>query len=180
MTSHSDSNPDYKPQFVSLLTANYYKLHGFILTMVPNKTDAEDVLQNTIMYLWEHFNDFSPGTSFLAWAVTIAKFQVLTYRKKAARSKVQLSEVALDLIAVENQQLSSQTDVRYEALQICLKKLPEADMNFLKKRFMQGSSVKKIAEEIGISLQAVYGRLSKLKGILLDCIHRTLATGGLE
>lgn len=177
--SRSIENTDDKPLFVSLLTANYYKLHGFILTMVPNRTDAEDVLQNTIMYLWEHFSDFKPGTNFLAWAVTIAKFQILTYRKKMTRSKVHLSEKVLDLIALENEKLSSQADVRYEALQKCLKKLPETDMNFLKKRFMQGSSVKKLSEEVGISLQAVYARLSKLKSILLECIRRTLATQGI-
>lgn len=168
-----------KSNFVSLLTANYYQIHSFILTMVPNKTDAEDILQNTLIYMWEHFGDFRPGTSFLSWAVTIAKFQVLSYRKAMGRSKVHLSETALDLVAAENVKLSAHMDERYEALQKCLKRLPERELDFLKKRFMQGSSARKIAKDIGASLNAVYKRLARLKGILLNCIRRTLASQGV-
>jgi RNA polymerase sigma-70 factor (ECF subfamily) len=168
-----------KPHFMSLLTANYYLLHSFILTMVPNKTDAEDILQNTFMYLWEHFGDFRPGTSFISWATTIAKFQVMTYRKTKLRSKVHLSEEAMDLVAAESVKISAQMDERYEALEKCLKKLPEREFDFLKKRFIQGSSVKKIAQDIGASLNVVYKRIARLKGILLDCIRQILASKGV-
>jgi len=168
-----------KQHFVSLLTAHYYQVHGFILTMVPNKTDAEDVLQNTIIYMWEHFNDFNPGTRFSAWAVTIAKFQVLTYRKKQTRSKLHFSEKAIDLIAAEHTRLSTQVDDRHEALQKCLEKLPQPDFDFLKKRFMRGLSVQKLADEIGTSMNVVYKKLSRLKGLLLNCVQRTLASQGL-
>ncbi len=177
--SGSTDNSSRKPHFVSLLTANYYMIHGFILTMVPNRADAEDILQNTIMYMWEHFGDFSPGTKFLSWAVTIAKFHVLTYRKTMTRSKIHLSETALDLIAEENVKLSTHVDERHEALQKCLKKLTEKDLNFLKKRFMQGSAARKIAEDIGVSLNVVYKRLARIKGMLIDCIRRTIASQGV-
>jgi RNA polymerase sigma-70 factor (ECF subfamily) len=172
-------NENSKPHFVSLLTANYYQIHAFILTMVPNKTDSEDILQNTIMYMWKHFEDFDPGTRFLSWAVTIAKFQVLTYRKTIKRSKIQFSDTALELIADENMKISAQTDQRYEALQKCLKKLPDDELDFLKKRFMYGNSVKKIADDIGASLNVVYKRITKIKGILVDCVRRTLAGQGI-
>ncbi len=176
MDQYSGSSDDTKrkPHFVNLLTANYYQIHAFILTMVPNKTDSEDILQNTIIYMWEHFGDFRPGTNFLSWAVTIAKFQVLTYRKAKTRSKVHLSETALNLIIEDNTKLTTQVDERYEALQKCLKKLPEKEQDFLKNLFMQGNSLKKIAEDIGTSLNVVYKRLSRLKGILLNCIRQTI------
>jgi RNA polymerase sigma-70 factor, ECF subfamily len=167
-----------KPHFVSLLTANYYRIHSFILTMVPNKADAEDILQNTLIYMWEHFEDYSPGTRFLSWAITIAKFQVLTYRKTQTRSKIHLSEISLDLIAVENLRLSTQIDEQYEALQKCIKKLPEKELDFLKKRFTQDSSIREIADDIGASLNLVYKRLSRIKGMLLDCIRRIITSQG--
>jgi len=167
-----------QPHFVSLLTANYYQIHSFILTMVPNKTDAEDILQNTFMYMWEHFGDFNPETRFLSWAFTIAKFQVLTYRKTMKRSKIHLSETALDLIAVESVKLSTQMDEMYEALQKCLEKLPEKEVDFLKKRFMHGGSIRKIANDIGASLNVVYKRLSRIKGMLLNCIRQIITAKG--
>jgi RNA polymerase sigma-70 factor (ECF subfamily) len=171
-------NISKKSDFVRLMTANYYQIHSFILSMVLNKTEAEDILQNTFVYMWEHFGDYRPGTRFLSWAVTIAKFQVLTYRKTKTRSKTHFSETAMDLIAAENEKLSTQMDERHEALQKCLKKLPEKHLDFLKKRYIQGSSVKKIADDIGVSLNVVYKRLSKIKGILLDCVRRVIAGEG--
>ena len=170
----TSDNSDRKSHFVSLLTANYYQIHSFILTMVPNKTDAEDILQNTFIYMWEHFGDFKPGTKFLSWAVTIAKFQVLTYQKGISRSKIRLSETSLDLIAVENVKLSTKVDEMYEALQKCIKKLPEKELDFLKRRFMQGVSVSQIADDIGASLNVVYKRISKIKGMLLNCIRKII------
>ena len=172
-------NISKKPHFVRLLTENYYQIHSFILSMVLNKTEAEDILQNTFVYMWEHFGDYRPGTSFLSWAVTIAKFQVLTYWKTKTRSKAHFSETALDLIAIENVRLSTQMDEQYEALQKCLKKLPEKELDFLKKRYMQGSSVKKIADDLGVSLNVVYKRLSKIKGILLDCVRQIITSQGV-
>lgn len=181
MDQHSGpvDNESRKPHFVSLLTANYYQIHSFILTMVPNKADAEDILQNTIMFMWEHFEDFKTGTRFLSWAVTVAKFQVLTYRKAVTRSKIHLSEMALDLIAEESAKLCTQVDERYEALQKCLKKLPKRETDFLKKRFMHGDSIRKIADDIGTSLNVVYKRLARLKAILLNCIRWTIASQGV-
>ena len=86
--------------------------------------------------------------------------------------------MALDLIAAENVRLSAQMDERYEALQKCLKKLPEKHFDFLKKRYIQGSSIKKIADDLGVSLNVVYKRLSKIKGILLDCVRQIITSQG--
>lgn len=178
MEQYPFNKDNQKPHYVSLLTANYYKIHSFVMTMVPNKADAEDIMQNTFIYMWEHFEDYTPGTQFLSWAVTIARYQVLTYRKTKTRSKITLSEQALDLIAQENLKLSAQMDERYEALQKCLKKLPEEESDFLKKKFVQGKTVQKIAEDIGSSINVVYKRLSKIKGMLLDCVRSLIMSEG--
>lgn len=162
-------------EFLGLLTPNYYKIHSFILTMVSNKTDAEDVLQSSISYMLEHFDDFKPGTNFLSWAFTISKYHVLTHRKKHQRSKIQFSEKAIELIESENKKLSKEIDVRYDALGICMKKLSFADLTLIKKRFEKGVFVKDLASEIGVSINVAYKRLSKIKILLLKCIERALA-----
>ncbi len=164
-------------EFVELLTPNYYKIHGFILTFVPNKTDAEDILQSAITYMWEHFNDFKKGTNFLSWAFTISKYHVLTHRKKQKRSRIHFSEKAIELIESENQKLSEEMDVRYDALEECMKKLSLNDLKFMKKRFEKSISVKELAGEIGTSVNVAYKNLSRIKSFLLNCIRRTIATG---
>lgn len=161
--------------FVRLLTHSYYRIHGFILSMVPNKQDAEDILQNTVTYMWEHLVDFKIGTNFLAWALTIAKFQILTYRKGKKRSRIMLSDEALELIAFENEKLLDETENLHEALKKCITKLPKKDVDLLKFRYSSGATAKLIADKIGSTANIVYKRIAHLNGLLLKCIRRELA-----
>jgi RNA polymerase sigma-70 factor, ECF subfamily len=168
------------PKFVGLLTAHYYKIHSFILAMVPNRTDADDVLQNTITYLWEHFDDFAEDTNFLAWAVTIAKYQVFTYRKRQQRSKVMFSDETLSTIAAKNSELLGEMGERYEAMKKCLGRLSEKDKSLFIDQNVEGKKIAQIAEEQNVSAAILYRRYSRLKGNLLDCIRHTLAAGELS
>lgn len=167
-------------EFVELLTPNYYKIHSFILALVPNKTDAEDILQSTITYMWEHFADFESGTNFLSWAFTISKYQVLTYRKKKQRSIIRFSQEAMQLIESENRKLSYEQDARLEMLNICIKKLHNKDRSFLTKRFQKKASVRDLAVEFGISINVAYKRLAQIKTLLLNCIHKAMTTGEIS
>lgn len=164
--------------FVELLTPDYYKIHSFILSLVPNRTDAEDILQASITYMWEHFNDFKQGTSFLSWAFTISKFQVLTHRKKKQRSIVHFSEEALELIESENRKMSHEIDIRLEMLNKCMKKLHHKDQTFIKERFEKKKSVLSLAKEFEMSVNVAYKRLAHIKTILLICIHKAMDSRG--
>lgn len=173
----SSTNRNHK--FVGLLTAHYYKIHSFILAMVPNKTDADDVLQNTITYMWEHFDDFERGTNFLAWSVTIAKYQVFTYRKRQQRSKVMFSNDTLNAIAAKNQELLGELGERYDAMTKCLSRLSENDKRLFVGQSVEGKKIAQIAAEQNVAPVILYRRFARLKGSLLKCIRLTLAAGEL-
>lgn len=50
-------------EFLPLLVTHKDMLYQYILIMVPFQTIAEDILQDTIIILWEKFDDFTVGTS---------------------------------------------------------------------------------------------------------------------
>lgn len=168
-------NKSRNARFVELLTPNYYKIHSFILALVPNRSDAEDVLQSSITYMLEHFEDFKPGTNFLSWAFAISKFQALSHRKHLKRSKIFFSETVIENIELETQKLSSEIDLRLDALKQCMKKLQEKDAAFLKKRFETKRTIADLADELGLSPHILYKRLAHIKTLLLSCVRRTLA-----
>ena len=168
-----------KSSFLELLTPNYYKIHSFIFMLVPHKTDAEDILQSSITYMWEHFEDFRPGTNFLSWAFTISKYQVLTYRKKKQRSIICFNQEAIEFIESENQKLSHELEARLDTLDICMKKLHNKDLSFIKKRFEGRLSIKDLATELDISVNVAYKRLAHIKTLLLNCIRKTMAAGNV-
>lgn len=179
MMENSRENKDVfseeKASFVNLLMANYYRIHAYVLSMVPNDTDADDILQEAAALMWENFHTFQPGTNFVSWAITIAKFQILKYQKQRKRSRLMLSEQVYDLLSSENEQLQEQSNERFKALRECLKKLPDKDQRFLQMRYSEGATAKTVAQQIGTSIDAVYRNGSRLNDLLLRCIRRTLA-----
>ncbi len=46
------------------------EIYTYILTMVPNSVDAEDIFQEASSLMWRKFEDFKPGSSFIAWGRT--------------------------------------------------------------------------------------------------------------
>src|SRR5205814_6679679 len=67
-------------QFIRLMTRHERLVYGYILSLVPNWADADEILQETNIRLWEEFEKFQAGTNFAAWAIRVAHFQVLTWR----------------------------------------------------------------------------------------------------
>jgi RNA polymerase sigma-70 factor (ECF subfamily) len=163
-----------KAPFVNLLTANYYRIHAYVLSMVPNDSDADDIMQETVALMWQNFDRFQTGTNFVSWAVTVAKFQVLRYQKQRKRSRLILSDKAYDLLITENHSIQEQSHERFRALRECLQKLPEKDQNFIKLRYMDGATAKTVAQKIGASIDAVYRHGARLNDTLLRCVRTTL------
>src|SRR4051812_30687389 len=71
--------------FVQLLGQSQRRIFLFVMSMVPNWSDAEEIIQETNLLLWREFDKFQPGTNFAAWACRIALNQTLAWRKRKRR-----------------------------------------------------------------------------------------------
>jgi RNA polymerase sigma-70 factor (ECF subfamily) len=167
-------------RFLQLFLAHERRIFGFLLALVPVWSDAEDLLQETSVVMWRKLDEFQPGTDFGAWALSVARYQVLSYRKKQRRERVLFSDETLELLADQMAELSQDADARRDALEHCLRRLNPRDRELIQLRYHPGASTQGVAEGIGRSIQAVYKSLNKIHGQLLLCIRRTLAAEGLS
>ena len=87
--------------FVQLLGQNQRRIFLFVMSMVPNWNDAEEIIQETNLLLWREFDQFERGTNFAAWACQVALNQVLAWRKRQQRDRVKFSPAFLEAIAEE-------------------------------------------------------------------------------
>ncbi len=60
-------------------------MYGYVLTLVPHRADADDVLQEVSFVLWEKFDPDEPPADFAAWGCRIAYFKILELFKKNRR-----------------------------------------------------------------------------------------------
>lgn len=177
MTDSKDKKNDLlkeKAPFVKLLTANHARIYAYIISLVPNDSDADDIMQETASLMWENFSKFEPGTNFVSWAVTIAKFQILNYRKRHKQSRTFLSDKAYDLLVSETEKLQEESQDRLQALRDCLGKLSGRDQQFIRLRYYEGASARLVAQKVGTSIDAVYRYGARLNHLLLSCVRRAL------
>ncbi|MEM1297388.1 MAG: sigma-70 family RNA polymerase sigma factor [Verrucomicrobiota bacterium] len=172
----SDPPNDGVPaEFIRLLTSSQRKLFAFILSLVRHSSDADDLLQETNMVMWRKWRDFEMGTSFDAWAFTIARFQVMAYRKKQQRSKLHFDDELVELMADDASEiLDSDHDPRRVALGHCLKKLKDDQRRLIAERYEPGGSVNHMAAQQGRSPKAVSEALRRIRRSLMICIEKTL------
>src|SRR5262249_33440319 len=85
--------------FLRLFLQNERRLYAYILTLLPPRADADDVLQEASLVMWDKFDAAQPPADFAAWGCRIAYFKVLDFCKKRQRSRVLLSQAMMERIA---------------------------------------------------------------------------------
>src|ERR1700742_2789675 len=109
--------------FVALLTQNQTRLFSYVLSLVGNPTQAEDVVQEANAVLWEKRAQFTPGTHFQAGMFKIAYLQVMAYRQRRSREKMLFDSEALSELAKESGSSTERIDEKQQALWQCMEKL---------------------------------------------------------
>ena len=119
--------------FLRLFLQNERRLYAYVLALLPNRADADDVLQEASLVMWDKFDPDRPPDDFAAWGCRIAYFKVLDFAKKRQRSRVRFSQAMLERIAetAVEQAATLRLDERREALAWCLEKLSPRERDLL-------------------------------------------------
>jgi RNA polymerase sigma-70 factor, ECF subfamily len=160
--------------FLRLLTQNERKVYAFILSMIPNWADADEILQETNVRLWNEFGRFVPGSDFRAWACTVARFQVMTWQKRKRRDRVQFGDAFFDAISRAAASVSDDAGERRAALALCVERLTPVNRELLRAYYASGARSTHVAEQFNRSLSALYQALSRIRRFLHDCVNRKI------
>lgn len=172
----ADAKPQLKSNadFVRLWTTGSRRVYAYILTLVTNRSDAEDLLQEVGVTAWEKFHEFQSDQDFVAWACGIAHFKVLTYFRSTKRL-ASLTDALLERLRNEMASMSDLLDRQHQAVQDCLASLPDQDREIVRLRYTPGLTIDQIAERTGRTVAALYKALQRIHQRLFDCASRKLA-----
>lgn len=162
-------------QFVRQITLNQRRIYGYILSLVPNWDAANEILQETMIRLWEEFQKFDPESDFLAWAIRVAYFQVLTWRKRVGRSKLVFDQSFIDAVSEQYSAAIDSRDARHQALGKCLEQLTAKNRHLLASCYAPGARIRQVAQALNRTPDSVYKALRRLRLALLKCIEIRLA-----
>jgi RNA polymerase sigma-70 factor, ECF subfamily len=165
---------DRSTEFVRLLTQHDRGIMLFILSLVPNWTDAEEIQQETNVKLWLEFGKFRAGSDFGAWARTVAWYEVLTFRERNRRQWLLTSTEFLESVAADAAATTDSAGPRQEALAECVEQLGAFGRELLRLHYTMGLKVKVIAEKLRSTSDAVYKALQRVRVELRQCIDHRL------
>lgn len=163
-------------QFAELFGSHQHRLYGYILGIVRNSSDAQDILQQTAMTLWKKFDDFDLDSDYFRWAVTVARYETLNFLKYRRRSRVHFDQGLMEQLASEFASLSSEvTEARREALKTCLARLSKDEGKLIESRYTHGLGSRQISHLLDRSQASVCNSLRRIREKLLICVKRTTA-----
>ena len=169
--------PDKNKLFLRLFLQNERRLYAYILTLLPNRSDADDVLQEASLVMWDKFDEHTPPDDFAAWGCRIAYFKVLDFYKKCQRSRVKFSQAMLERVAetaIEHAGVVAAGRPAGGPVGLHREAQPR-DRDLLARRFTAGATTKSTSEEVGRSVEAVYKALARVRQALFECVQRALA-----
>jgi RNA polymerase sigma-70 factor (ECF subfamily) len=150
-------------------------VESFIATLVPRAAEAEDLLQNVAEVLLRKAAEYDGERSFTAWAIGVARYEVLGARRRHERSLLTFDSDMVDRIAQASEELADDLALRREALLACLERVGGRSREALRLRYAEGRAAPEIAEALRMRAVAVRVMLMRTRAALEKCIAARLA-----
>jgi RNA polymerase sigma-70 factor, ECF subfamily len=174
MGSNGLNRDQHYEEFVRLYQRSERGLYGYILSLVPNISAADEISQNTNLLLWREFGKFDLATDFGAWARTIAYYQVLTYRNERNRDRLQFDSKLLEHLAERAASQCDELIARQSYLIDCLAQLSESKRQVIRLHHCLGMTVKAVAEKLGRNVTTIKKTLLRARRALYDCVEAAM------
>lgn len=151
------------------------RLSAAAWVVVRDAHAAEDIFQNVALKAMTRQVSFENEAALMSWAFISARREGIDWLRRHQRESLGLDADLLDLLDREwNSGPAHPAGAKIEALKECLAAAPESARRLLKLRYFDGHSCEEVAEQMGLGLNAVYKRVSRLHESLKDCIERKL------
>jgi RNA polymerase sigma-70 factor (ECF subfamily) len=164
--------------FMRLVLNSERELQRYVMAIVPDREDARDIVQETLISLWKKRDRYDPSRPFVPWACRFAANEIRMLRRRRKRWRWIASEELIDLLLARREELSGQLDERHEQLQKCLGKLPERQRTAIARYYFHEEAVPQVADRLSTSAEAIYKILQRARQYLFDCITRGLVAKG--
>ncbi len=156
-------------QFVYGRTAA--KLFGVCLRILPDKVEAEDVVQEAYVTVWRRAGTFDPVRgSPIAWLAAIARNKAID-RLRGGTRRMKPLEDAADIADPAPSALN--TVITYEThrrLMECIDGLDARDASAIRETFLDGATYEKLASRLSIPLGTIKSRIRRSLVQLRECL----------
>lgn len=167
---HNDPGASQQ-QFLSLFLRSEREVFRYVSALVPNVADAEDIVQQTAIALWEKFDAYDPAQPFTPWACRFALNKTRQWIERRQRWQALLEGGLAEELARRREELRPELESRLKHLERCLCKLPEAQRALVEGYYYNRTKIEQLSEESGRSVAATYKALQRIRESLMACVE---------
>lgn len=161
--------------FDSLFEVYSSKLFGFAFKYFRNETDAEELVQDVFVKVWENRQTLKSEHSFKSYLFTIALNQIRKYFNKKAASLRYLESLQNDTFSSE-QANTDNFEAALQRLNLIIDQMPARRREIFIKSKLEGKSSKEVATELNISPGTVDNQVSEA----LKFIRNQMNSGNVD
>ena len=173
----ADSTPQFsdssaaQQRFLSLFLRSEREIFRYVAILVPNVTDAEDIVQQTALALWEKFDAYDANQPVTPWACRFALNKARQWIERRQRWQALLDHGLAEELAQRRQELQPEFETRLKHLEGCLGKLPEGQRSLVEGYYYERASIETLAQRSGRSEAATYKMLQRIRHALQVCVE---------
>ena len=158
-------------RFLSLFLRSEREIFRYVAVLVPNVADAEDIVQQTALALWEKFDAYDPARPFTPWACRFALNKAKQWIERRQRWQALLEKGLAEELVHRREELKPEFERRLARLDGCLGKLPCEQRELVEGYYYRRTGIESLAEESGRTVEATYKMLQRIRHTLQSCVE---------
>ncbi|MGV8134330.1 MAG: RNA polymerase sigma-70 factor [Mangrovibacterium sp.] len=158
--------------FRKIYMAYSERLFHFALSYLKNAFEAEEIVQEVFIQVWEMRNEIDPDRSFSSLIHRMTVNRVFNQMKhQVVKQKYQKYLLHFDHSLEESPEATLHFKELESKINSLLAKLPEQQRNIFEMSRMKGLSHSKIAKDLGLSVRTVENQVYRASRFLKDQLN---------
>ncbi|HEU5078514.1 MAG TPA: sigma-70 family RNA polymerase sigma factor [Opitutaceae bacterium] len=158
-------------RFLSLFLRSEKEIFRYVAVLVPSIADAEDIVQQTAIALWQKFDAYDPAQPFTPWACRFALNKARQWIERRRRWQSLLEAGLAEELMRRREELRPQLELRLKHLESCITKLPDDQRHLVEGYYYNQRSIEKLAEDSERTVAATYKALQRIRYALQMCVE---------
>ena len=148
------------------------KLFGICLRILPDRTQAEEALQEAFLSVWQRAASFDEARgSAMTWLISLTRNRAIDHLRAGGRYAAAPIAAASDIIDERPDGFAMAGMAEEERrLAACMAGLEARDALFIRVAFFEGASYAELAERAGLPLGTLKSRVRRALLKLRECL----------
>lgn len=169
-------DPRNPEDFAELVKLHHRELLVYARSLTREVNTARDIVQDSFVVAFQKVNTFDVTRDFATWMRGIVRNKWREWLRKNRKYELTDEELGVmdgDVAQWQAEHASGSSTV-FDALEICLKRLPDNLRQTVHAFYYEGLSGDEASESLGVAPAAIRKRLQRARTLLKECVDQKL------